>query len=59
MMFEIRDDTGRVWRMSGRDHEHAARRVADLHRVTVVAWRQSRDPRDAIGVLGRAEQIDG
>jgi len=40
--FEVQDTTGKVWRMSGRDGLHACERVADLHQVTVTAWRTPR-----------------
>jgi hypothetical protein len=37
--YEMKAADGRVYRMDGDDPVHAARRVADLHQVTVIAWR--------------------
>jgi hypothetical protein len=55
---EVKDSTGKVYRMPaevGKEY-HACYRVADLHRVAVVAWREERaglvigaDPRNIIG----------
>lgn len=58
-VYEVRTDAGKVYRMSGEDGEHASRRVADLHGVTAVAHRPSRDPRDAVGVLTSPADITG
>ncbi len=57
-MYEVKDDTGKVRRITGRDAEHACRRVADLYQVAVVAVRESRDARDAIRI-GMPEGSDG
>lgn len=40
--YELKLDTGKVVEAVGEDGEDAARRYADLHGVTVVAWRAPR-----------------
>lgn len=42
LTYEVKDSDGRTYTMSGKDHEDVCRRVADLHGVVVVAWRQAR-----------------
>lgn len=41
-VYEVKDAAGKVYQMDGDSPEHASQRVADLHRVTVVAWRHPR-----------------
>lgn len=40
--YEVKAADGRVFRMRDSDPERACQRVADLHQVTVVAWRYPR-----------------
>jgi hypothetical protein len=40
--FELKLADGRIVEMTGEDGPHAARRYADLHQVTVIAWRAPR-----------------
>ena len=49
-VYQVKDDTGKVYRLADSDPIRACQRVADLYGVTIVAWRESRDPKDAIHV---------
>lgn len=48
-IYELRTDDGRTYRMPGATPQDAARRVADLHQVTVVAHRPDRTPTIRVG----------
>jgi hypothetical protein len=56
--WEILAADGKVYAMSGDSPEHACERVADLYRVTIVAWRE---PRIAlvIGLSRHAAEVIG
>jgi len=54
--YDVQADTGKVYRMHAPSPGDACERVADLHNVTVIAWRTPRvalmpgiNPRDIIG----------
>lgn len=47
--YEVRASDGRTFTMADDDPLHACKRVADLYRVTVVAWRESRAAAIRIG----------
>lgn len=40
--YAVKDERGRVYRCSGETPLEVCRRVADLHGVTVVAWREDK-----------------
>jgi hypothetical protein len=54
--YQVRTDNGEIFTMTGTDPDHAARRVADLHGVTVVATRP--DPAPYVGPV-HPDQIIG
>lgn len=41
-VYEVKDATGKVYRISDPDPINACQRIADLHQVIVVAWRMGR-----------------
>lgn len=55
--FEVRDTDGKIHRMPATDGLAACERVADLHGVTAIAWRESKDVRDSVIMwpVGRVE----
>lgn len=48
--YQVKDTTGRVYRVNAESPEAAMQLVATRHGVAVVAWRESRDAQDAIRV---------
>lgn len=47
--YEVKTDTDEVYSIDAVDADAAARRIADLHQVTVVATRESRQPTIRVG----------
>lgn len=48
--FEVKDTAGRVYRVNAESGEAAMRHVAEHRGVTVIAWRESKAPQDAIRI---------
>jgi hypothetical protein len=42
--YQVKAATGKVYPVTAKTPEDACRRMADLHRVTIVAWRYSHAP---------------
>jgi hypothetical protein len=48
--FEVRATTGATFEIDADNESHACHRIADLHNVTVCAWRYSRRPMIRVGM---------